>query len=43
LKDKKCAEFEKLQESRFQQEVQEYKRTGAKGNILSGLGSLFRG
>ncbi|KAI6189323.1 hypothetical protein M3Y99_01942400 [Aphelenchoides fujianensis] len=42
FKDKKCAAFERLQEQRFQQEVQEYKQTGAKGNILSGLGNLFR-
>ncbi|KAI6196330.1 hypothetical protein M3Y94_01096300 [Aphelenchoides besseyi] len=42
FKDKKCAAFERLQENRFQQEVQEYKKTGAKGSILSGLGNLFR-
>ncbi|KAI6184704.1 hypothetical protein M3Y97_00624700 [Aphelenchoides bicaudatus] len=43
FKDKKCAAFERLQENRFQQEVQDYKQSGAKGNILSGLGNLFRG
>ncbi|CAD5209216.1 unnamed protein product [Bursaphelenchus okinawaensis] len=43
FKDKKCAAFEKLQEQRFQQEVQNYKKSGAKGNILSGLGNLFHG
>lgn len=43
FKDKKCAAFERLQENRFQQEVQEYKQAGGKSNILSGLGNLFRG
>ena len=42
FKDKKCAQFERLQENRFQQDVQEYKQTGARGNILSGLGNIFR-
>ncbi|KAI6171760.1 hypothetical protein M3Y98_00898100 [Aphelenchoides besseyi] len=42
FKDKKCAAYERLQENRFQQEVQEYKKTAAKGSILSGLGNLFR-
>ncbi|KAF7638040.1 hypothetical protein Mgra_00002493 [Meloidogyne graminicola] len=45
FKDKKCQQFEHLQENRFQQGVREYKQKngGSSGNILSGLGNLFRG
>ncbi|KHJ77362.1 hypothetical protein OESDEN_23018, partial [Oesophagostomum dentatum] len=40
LKDKKCAAFEKLQEDRFQQEAQAYKKQTGGGNFLSGLGGF---
>ncbi|CAK5020830.1 unnamed protein product [Meloidogyne enterolobii] len=45
FKDKKCQQFENLQEERFQQGVREYKQKsgGDTGNILSGIGNLFRG
>ncbi|KAK6737071.1 hypothetical protein RB195_019646 [Necator americanus] len=41
LKDKKCAAFEKLQEDRFQQEAQAYKKQSGGGNFLSGLGGFL--
>ncbi|KHN77760.1 hypothetical protein Tcan_08059 [Toxocara canis] len=43
FKDKKCAAFEKLQESRFQAEANEYKRQNGGSSILGGLGNLFGG
>uniref|UniRef100_A0A9J2NZM2 Uncharacterized protein n=1 Tax=Ascaris lumbricoides TaxID=6252 RepID=A0A9J2NZM2_ASCLU len=43
FKDKKCAAFEKLQESRFQAEANEYKRKNGAPSILGGLGNLFAG
>lgn len=45
FKDKKCQQFENLQEERFQHGVREYKQKsgGGTGNILSGIGNLFRG
>lgn len=41
LKDKKCAAFERLQEDRFQQEAQAYKKQTGGGNFLSGLGGFL--
>jgi hypothetical protein len=43
FKDKRCQQFEHLQEDRFQQEVRQFKQQGGGGNILSGIGNLFRG
>lgn len=43
LKDKKCAQFERLQESRFQSEAATVKQSGGSGGILGGLGNLFAG
>ncbi|KAI3415973.1 hypothetical protein GPALN_005531 [Globodera pallida] len=43
FKDKKCAAFEKLQEERFKQDVQEFKQRGGGGGIFGGIGNLFRG
>ncbi|KAI1698716.1 hypothetical protein DdX_17753 [Ditylenchus destructor] len=42
FRDKKCAQFEKLQEQRFQTEVQEFKSRGGGGGIFGGIGNLFR-
>ncbi|VDL75412.1 unnamed protein product [Nippostrongylus brasiliensis] len=41
LKDKKCAAFERLQEDRFQQEAQAFKKQTGGGNFLSGLGGFL--
>uniref|UniRef100_A0AC34R1K3 Uncharacterized protein n=1 Tax=Panagrolaimus sp. JU765 TaxID=591449 RepID=A0AC34R1K3_9BILA len=41
FKDKKCAAFEQLQESRFQNDVDQFRRNGGGGGILGGLGNLF--
>uniref|UniRef100_A0A0N5A7P1 Uncharacterized protein n=1 Tax=Syphacia muris TaxID=451379 RepID=A0A0N5A7P1_9BILA len=43
FKDKKCAAFEKLQERRFQEEAEEYKRKSGGTSILSGIGNFFAG